>query len=193
VRRWGVVGRPRKRPDRLITYHWTPYSLSASSLSRGCYELPRWRQQHGAMSNRKLYPSDVSDEEWAFVAPYLTLVRERMPPNVPTTLERSSTPCEVDRACGCFLADALPHDFPPWEAVYQQTRRWIALPGPSRRWSTTSEPCCALGLHSHARPFTAVILDSPTLRSSPESGHTAPATTGPSPRRVRRCMRPLTL
>ena len=25
------------------------------------------------MENRKPYPSDVSDEEWAFVAPYLTL------------------------------------------------------------------------------------------------------------------------
>ncbi|HEV7278972.1 MAG TPA: IS5/IS1182 family transposase, partial [Pirellulaceae bacterium] len=25
---------------------------------------------------RKAYPSDVSDEEWAFVAPYLALVRE---------------------------------------------------------------------------------------------------------------------
>jgi transposase len=31
------------------------------------------------MSNRKPYPSDVSDEEWAFVAPYLTLVREDAP------------------------------------------------------------------------------------------------------------------
>jgi hypothetical protein len=27
-------------------------------------------------NNRKPYPSDVSDEEWAFVAPYLALVRE---------------------------------------------------------------------------------------------------------------------
>jgi len=26
--------------------------------------------------NRKHYPSDVSDEEWMFVAPYLTLMRE---------------------------------------------------------------------------------------------------------------------
>ena len=25
------------------------------------------------MENRKPYPSDVSNEEWAFVAPYLTL------------------------------------------------------------------------------------------------------------------------
>ena len=26
--------------------------------------------------SRKVYPSDVSDEEWEFVAPYLTLIRE---------------------------------------------------------------------------------------------------------------------
>jgi transposase len=30
-------------------------------------------------NNRKPYPSDVSDEEWAFVAPYLALVREDAP------------------------------------------------------------------------------------------------------------------
>jgi transposase len=29
--------------------------------------------------NRKPYPSDVSDEEWAFVAPYLALIREDAP------------------------------------------------------------------------------------------------------------------
>ncbi len=28
------------------------------------------------MTTRKAYPSDVSDEEWAFVAPYLTLLPE---------------------------------------------------------------------------------------------------------------------
>ncbi len=28
------------------------------------------------MKESKAYPSDVSDEEWAFVAPYLTLMRE---------------------------------------------------------------------------------------------------------------------
>lgn len=29
--------------------------------------------------NRKAYPSDVSDEEWSFVAPYLTLMTEEAP------------------------------------------------------------------------------------------------------------------
>lgn len=28
------------------------------------------------MPIRKPYPDDVSDEEWAFVAPYLALIRE---------------------------------------------------------------------------------------------------------------------
>lgn len=32
--------------------------------------------------DRKPYPSDVSDEEWAFVAPYLTLMTEDAPPRV---------------------------------------------------------------------------------------------------------------
>ena len=31
------------------------------------------------MDTRKPYPSDVSDEEWAFLAPYLALVREDAP------------------------------------------------------------------------------------------------------------------
>jgi transposase len=31
---------------------------------------------------RKPYPSDVTDEEWAFVAPYLTLMRPDAPQRV---------------------------------------------------------------------------------------------------------------
>jgi hypothetical protein len=32
------------------------------------------------MANRKPYPSDVPNEEWSFVAPYLALVREEDAP-----------------------------------------------------------------------------------------------------------------
>lgn len=31
------------------------------------------------MPDRKPYPTDVSDEEWAFVAPYLALISEDAP------------------------------------------------------------------------------------------------------------------
>src|SRR5260370_32456907 len=72
---------------------------------------------------RKLYPSDVSDDEWEFVVPYLTLL-------APDTLQRRYALREVFNAVR-WLAHTgapwryLPGDFPPWPAVYQQARRWI--------------------------------------------------------------------
>ena len=36
---------------------------------------------------RKAYPRDVSDDEWAFVAPYLTLIREDAPQREHSLLE----------------------------------------------------------------------------------------------------------
>jgi transposase len=31
------------------------------------------------MKNQRSYPTDIIDEEWAFVAPYLTLMKEDAP------------------------------------------------------------------------------------------------------------------
>ncbi len=76
------------------------------------------------MPKRKPYPSDVSDEEWAFVAPYLTLVREDAPQRTHDLREVFNALRWIVRAGASWRM--LPHDFPPWEAVYQQTRRWIA-------------------------------------------------------------------
>jgi transposase len=62
----------------------------------------------------------------------------------------------------------LPHDLPPWEAVYQQTRRWLsagvfeAIVHDLRVLLRLSE--------SRASKPTAAILDSRTLQSTPESG-----------------------
>ena len=70
---------------------------------------------------RNPYPSDVSDEEWAFVALYLALVRADAP-------QRRHDLREVFNALRWLARTGaewrlLPHDFPRWEAVYQQTRR----------------------------------------------------------------------
>src|SRR5215204_6615032 len=75
------------------------------------------------MATRKLYPSDVSDEEWTFVAPYLALVREDAP-------QREYDLREVLNGLRWVLRTGspwryMPHDLPPWEAVYQQTQRWL--------------------------------------------------------------------
>src|SRR4051812_13580166 len=76
------------------------------------------------MANRKPYPSDVSDEEWAFVAPYLALVREDAPQRAHDLREVSNGLRWVVRTGSPWRY--MPHDLPPWEAVYQQTRRWLS-------------------------------------------------------------------
>jgi transposase len=121
------------------------------------------------MSNRKPYPSDVSDEEWAFVAPYLALVREDAPQRTHDIREVFNALRWIVRAGASWRM--LPHDFPPWEAVYQQTRRWIAA---GAFEAMVHDLRALLRLASSRTPDpSAVILDSRTLRSSPESGHRA--------------------
>ncbi len=71
----------------------------------------------------KRYPSDVSDDEWAFAAPYLALVREDAPQRK-HDLRRTFDALRYLTRTGAPWR-YLPGDFPPWEAVFQQTRRWI--------------------------------------------------------------------
>ena len=73
---------------------------------------------------QQAYPSDVSDEEWAFVAPYLTLLPR-------DAAQRQHDLREVFNALHLLVRTGsqwrhLPHDLPPWPAVYQQTQRWLA-------------------------------------------------------------------
>src|SRR5438128_1009168 len=75
------------------------------------------------MATRKPYPSDVSDDEWSFVAPYLTLMTEDAP-------QREHDLREVFNGLRWIVRTGaqwrmMPHDLPPWAAVYQQTQRWL--------------------------------------------------------------------
>ena len=114
----------------------------------------------------KSYPSDISDEEWSFVAPYLILNRVdgenrkhdlRAVFNALRWLVRSGAPWRM-----------MPHEFPPWPAVYQQMRRWL------------DAGCFEAMVHDlrvllreyagrHGQP-SAMVLDSRTIQSTPESG-----------------------
>ncbi len=69
---------------------------------------------------RKSYPSDVSEEEWAFCAPYLTLMKEDAPQREHPLRELCNGLLWFVRA-GCPWR-MLPHDLPPWSAVQQQPR-----------------------------------------------------------------------
>ena len=68
------------------------------------------------------YPSDVSDEEWAFCAPYLTLRKEDAPQREPDLRAVFDAWRYLVRA-GCPWR-LMPHDLSPWRVVYEQTQRW---------------------------------------------------------------------
>jgi transposase len=119
------------------------------------------------MANRKPYPSDVSDEEWAFVAPYLALIREDAP-------QREHDLREVFNGLRWIVRTGsqwryIPHDLPPWEAVYQQTRRWLKA-GVFEQMVHDLRVLLRLSEGRAPEP-TAAVLDSRTLGSTPESGH----------------------
>ena len=70
------------------------------------------------------YPSDVSDDEWAFLARSLTLMREDAPQRTHALRELFNGLRFIARVG--LQWRLMPHDLPPWQAVYQQTRRWLA-------------------------------------------------------------------
>ena len=118
---------------------------------------------------RKSYPSDVTDDEWSFVVPYLTLMREDAP-------QREHSLREVFNGLRWIIRTGspwryMPNDLPPWEMVYQQSQRWLkagvfeALVQDLRELLRMCQ--------GRAPDPSAAVIDSRTLQSTPESGHRA--------------------
>ncbi len=108
----------------------------------------------------------MSDDAWAFVAPSLTLMRPGPP-------QRVHQPREVSNALRWIVRISaqrrmLPTHSPPWEAVSHHTRRWIEA-GCFDDMIHDLQAVLRWG-EDRADSPTAVIMDSRTVQSSPESG-----------------------
>ncbi len=119
--------------------------------------------------NRKAYPSDVSDAEWALVAPYLTLMREDAP-------QRDHSLREVFNGLRYIVHTGMqwrmmPNDLPPWYTVYQQTQRWLKA-GVFEDLVRDLRMLMREIEGRNPQP-SAAILDGRTLQSTPESGSRA--------------------
>ena len=117
-------------------------------------------------TGREPYDTDINDAEWAFVAPYLTLLPEDAGQRVHDLREVLNALRWMIRAGSPWRL--IPHDLPPWHAVYDQARRWLAA------------GCFEAIVHDLRRILrlvdgrdadpTAAIIDSRTVQSSCESG-----------------------
>lgn len=120
-------------------------------------------------NHRKPYPCDVSDDEWSLAVPYLTLMRE-------DAVQREHSLRELFNGLRYVVRygiawRAMPNDLPPWWAVYQQTQRWLAA-GCFEALARDLRAVLRLAAGRAEEP-TAAIIDSRTLRSTPESGQRA--------------------
>src|SRR5712691_11756513 len=117
-------------------------------------------------STRKPYPSDVSDAEWAFVVPYLTLLPLDAEQRIHDRREVFNALRWIVRAGAPWRL--LPNDVPPWAAVYPQTQRWIAA-GSFEAIVHDLRTLLRVAQGRNAQP-SAAIFDGRTLQSTPESG-----------------------
>ena len=115
---------------------------------------------------RKSYPSDVSDAEWEFLQPYLTLMRADAPQRAHDLREVFNAVRYVVKT-GCQWR-MLPHDLPDWTVAYQQARRWLEA-GVFEEIVHDLRVLVRLLQERNAQP-SAMILDGRTLQSTPESG-----------------------
>jgi len=115
------------------------------------------------------YPRDGNEEEWAVVVSYLTLMTEAAP-------QRGYSLRAVFNALRWMARTGAswrmrPQEFPLWTAVYQQLQRWLRVVV----FEAIVEDLRAVRRVAQGRAVqpSAVIVDSRTLQSSPESGHRA--------------------
>jgi transposase len=68
--------------------------------------------------------SDVGEDEWALVAPYLTHRTDEAPQREHRVREVLNGLRGLVRAGAAWRLK--PHDLPPWSTAYQQRQRWRA-------------------------------------------------------------------
>src|SRR5215212_1200093 len=127
------------------------------------------------MNDRKRYPSDVSDEQWALVGPFLQAWKAQHPsvsgPQGRYELREIVNAIFYQNRTGCQWA-YLPHDLPPKSATYYYFALW--------RDDGTDQQihdllrCQAREKAGRAEDPSAVVLDTQSIRAA---NHVPAATT----------------
>lgn len=116
--------------------------------------------------NRKPYATDLTDDQWEHLAPYVPAARPGGRPRTVDVREVLNALWYVLRT-GCAWR-LLPHDFPPWQTVYCYVRRW-RLAGVWEKLHARLREELRLHLGRLAQP-SAAVLDSQSVKTTRRGG-----------------------
>ena len=121
---------------------------------------------------RRRYPTDLTDGQW-------TAIAELVPDASPGGRPRRATSRELVDAILYMLRGGqawrlLPHDFPPWQTVYYDLRRWQG----EGVWERIHHAVLVADRERAGREVspTAAIIDSQSVRTADQKGAVAATT-----------------
>ena len=118
------------------------------------------------MNTRQHYPSDLTDREWSQIERFIPAPKSGGRPAKYERREIVNALLYIDRT-GCQWR-ALPHDFPPWEAVYWYFRTWKKDGTLDRLHDELRGDVRAAA--GRQRQPSAAILDSQSVRTTEKGG-----------------------
>jgi putative transposase len=118
------------------------------------------------MEPRKPYPTDLSDKEWDLIQHLVPTAKPGGRPEKYPKREILDAICYILRG-GCAWR-LLPHDFPPWQIVYQYFWRW-RNEGTWQRMHDLLRGDVRVAAGKRRQP-SAAILDSQSIKTTEKGG-----------------------
>jgi putative transposase len=121
------------------------------------------------MEPRTPYPTDLTDKEWALIAPYVPAAKPGGRPEQYPKREILNAIFYILRS-GCAWR-LLPHDFPPWQIVYQYFWRWRK----DGTWQVMHDLLRGdvRGAVGKQRQPSAAVIDSQSVKTTEKGGSAA--------------------